>query len=349
MKLPNSSCSSTSRAFSLIELMTAMAILSVLLLMLTMMLDQVQRSWNYSENRIGQFREARVAFDLMAKNLAQASVNTYWDLEDENEDGIVDGYYRTSELHFLTMPATRLGNIGVQEPIGHAVFFQAPLGFSTEFPNLNSLFNGRGYLVTFGSDRNYRPSWLGSGEKFRYRLMEFRPPAEANQVFADGGEEREAGEPQQFTEWFRQGMNIGTGDFEDHLNPLAENVVSLIVSPRDSILTSAEKRNETSSRIAPDYEYDSSELGPGNEANINQVPPLVRLTMIAIDESSATRLEDGSSQPREIFRIIGSPFTSTRSYDDDIASLSAELDKERIGYKVFSALVLLRSARWSEG
>lgn len=335
-------------AFSLIELMTAMAILSVLLLMLTMMLDQVQRSWNYSENRIGQFREARVAFDLMAKNLSQASVNTYWDLDDEDDDGIIDGYFRTSELHFLVKPASELGSIGSQDPKGHAVFFQAPLGFSTEYPNLNSLFNGRGYFVTFGGDKKFRPAWLSSSEKFRYRLMEFRPPAESNQVFADGGEERADGEPQEFTEWFKQGMNIGEGSFEEHLNPLAENVVRLVVSPRDSVLSSSERRNETSSRIAPKYEYDSSEPGDENDLNRHQVPPLVRLTMIAIDESSATRVADENREPQVVESAIGIPMNLTSNYEEDIAAVSARLSEERINHKVFSALVLLRSARWSD-
>ena len=64
------------RAFSLIEMMVAMGILSVLMLMLTVLLDQVQQSWRYAESRISQFREARVAFDLNAKNIGQASLNT---------------------------------------------------------------------------------------------------------------------------------------------------------------------------------------------------------------------------------------------------------------------------------
>ena len=96
------------RGFSLVELLVAMGILSVLMLMLTILLDQVQKSWTYAENRIGQFREARVAFDLLTKNVSQASLNTYWDLLDENDDGLVDGYFKTSELHFITMNASEL-------------------------------------------------------------------------------------------------------------------------------------------------------------------------------------------------------------------------------------------------
>tara|TARA_R110000850_G_scaffold17996_22_gene54650 strand:- start:1928 stop:2980 length:1053 start_codon:yes stop_codon:yes gene_type:complete len=337
------------RGFSLIELMVAMGILSVLMLMLTLLLDQVQRSWTYSESRITQFREARVAFDLVTKNLGQASLNTYWDLKDEDEDGLIDKYYRTSELHFETMKAddAKLSVSGSQELVGHAVFFQAPLGFSTKYRNLNNLFNGRGYFVSFGSNEAFRPrkQFLDSiAPLYRYRLMEFRPPAESNQVFADGGAEREAGEPQDFTEWFKQGLTgVGTGDFESHLNPIAENIVTLIVLPRDSLEASSGGRDDTHSEIAPDYEYNSNDVA--NKDIAQQVPPLVRVTMVAIDEISAIRLADGGQRPEIVPKDL---FQSSRDYKKDIDTLSAKLNEERINHKIFSSMVMLRSAKWSD-
>jgi prepilin-type N-terminal cleavage/methylation domain-containing protein len=154
------------RGFSIVELMVAMSILSVLMLMLTALLDQIQKSWRFSEARISQFREARVAFDLMAKNIGQASLNTYWDVRYDNE-GMIEGYVPTSELHFVTMTDAdqRLPAGATQTPMGHAIFFQAPLGFSTQFRNLNNLFNGRGYFVSWGSDKRFKPSFVNSGEK----------------------------------------------------------------------------------------------------------------------------------------------------------------------------------------
>lgn len=327
--------------------MVAMGILSVLMLMLTVLLDQVQQSWSFSESRISQFREARVAFDLMTKNIGQASLNTYLDLKDDDEDGLVDRYFRTSELHFLAMDASQLGSTGTQQPVGHAVFFQAPLGFSQNYRNLNNLFNGRGYFVAFGSDENFRPSFVDAEERYRFRLMEFRPPAEANQIFEDGAQEREEGVEQQFSEWFRQGISgVGEGSFEYHLNPLAENIVTLIVSPRDSLTTaSAGGRSDTSSKIAPNYEYDSNEMAGELESFSQQVPPLVRVTMVAIDETSAVRLEDGGSMPEIVNPGL---FRSTSSYEEDLAELTRYLDEQNINHKVFSSMVMLRSAKWSE-
>lgn len=338
---------SSKKGFSLIEMMVAMGILSVLMLMLTVLLDQIQKSWQFSESRISQFREARVAFDVMTKNLGQASLNTYWDLTDSDGDGLYDSYFRTSELHFLTMQADDLNVTGSQRPVGQAVFFQAPLGFSPKYRNLNGLFNGRGYFVAFGGDRRFKPSFVDSAERFRFRLMEFRPPAESNQIFADGQSDRESGQPQVFDEWYRHAGGVGEGTFEEHLNPLAENIIALIVSPRESY--DGRSRRETYSEIAPRYEFDSNQPKAGIDADeyIQQVPPLVRVTMIAIDETAAVRYENGSTPSTEFITPFASKFQSSDRYDEDVEVITREFNEKGISHKVFSSLVMLRSSKWS--
>jgi uncharacterized protein (TIGR02599 family) len=340
------------RGFSLLEMMVAMVILSVLMLMLTVVLDQVQKSWRFAESRISQFREARVAFDLMTKNIGQASLNTYWNLKDDDDDGLYDGYYRTSELHFLTLDADKLGVSPNQQPVGQGIFFQAPLGFSGQYRNLNNLFNGRGYFVAFGSDKKFKPSFVESPERFRFRLMEFRPPAESNQIFEDGRTEREAGEPQEFTSWFKQGVeDVGEGDFESHLNPIAENIITLVVSPRDSLEVSTDSRKDTLSRIAPNYVFDSNVKPPATNDEFSdfsqQVPPLVRVTMVAIDEAAAVRYARAGSMPVELTSPLTGLFKDTESYSEDVQKLSDVLDELGISHKVFSSMVMLRSAKWS--
>lgn len=348
----NERCASLA-AFSLIELMVAMTILTVLMLMMTTLLEQVQKSWRYSESRISQFREARVAFDLVTKNLSQASLNTYYNLVDEDSDGLVDGYSRVSELHFVTMSANQLAGGGSQQPFGHAVFFQAPLGFSTNFRNLNNLFNGRGYLVAFGGDQKFRPSFIDSAPRHRFRLMEFRPPAESNEVFEDGQEELRDGKRQEFDGWFDQKVGVGEGSFESHLNPLAENIIMLVISPRES-LSSGDSRSPDYSSLAPDYTYDSNDDTnsgslPGEQAdNSQQVPPLVRVTMVAIDEATAARLDDGNGQiPNELTEPFTSAFKNTSSYESDLEEVKKALNEQRVNYKVFSSMVMLRSSKYS--
>ncbi|MBL9157889.1 MAG: Verru_Chthon cassette protein C [Verrucomicrobiales bacterium] len=333
--------------FSLIELMVAMGILTVLMLMLTALLDQIQKSWRFSESRISQFREARVAFDVMTKNIGQASLNTYWELRDKDSDGLFDGYFRTSELHFITMDAARLGGSATQQPVGQAIFFQAPLGFSSTYRNLNNLFNGRGYFVAFGSDKAFKPSFVQARDRYRFRLMEFRPPAESNQVFADGQEEIEKGQPQDFQGWYKQALSVGEGTFESHLNPLAENILTVVVTPRDSLEVGTTTREATFSRIAPRYEFDTNDQSEDREEFAQQVPPLVRVTMVAIDEAAAVRFDRDGSIPAELTGALTGAFSSTQNYTEDVQRVSAALNELKVSHKIFSSLVLLRSSKWS--
>ncbi|MDF2375688.1 MAG: Verru_Chthon cassette protein C [Verrucomicrobiales bacterium] len=341
------------KAFSLIELMVAMGILSVLMLMMTLLLDQVQETWQYSESRISQFREARVAFDLMSKNIGQASLNTYWDLKDEDRDGIVDQYFRTSELHFTVFDAAKelAGKAGSQQPVGSGIFFQAPLGYSDNYRNLNNLFNAVGYFVAWGDDRNFRPSIIRSEPETRFRIFEFRPPAEANQVFADGAEERnmEVRTDQIFDKWYSQSVS-GLEDqltFEQYLNPLAKNVVTVVVSPRESISDDLGNREDSFTRIASNYVFDSNDPSPARVRFTQQLPPLVRITMIAIDESGGARLESEGEEAPQLFPET--LFQNVSRYESDLQEATTALSERNLNYKIFSTLISIRSAKWSPG
>lgn len=333
-----------SGAFSLIELLTAMTILSVLMLLMTALLDQVQQAWRFGENSISQFREARVAFDLVAKNLSQATMNTYLDYKYDDLQN-VESYEKRSELHFYSEKAEVIEDaLGLSgKTSGHAVFFQAPLGYSVRFRNLGNLFNGRGYLVVYDDDAEFRPSFVTASRK-RFRLMEFRPPAEANQVFADAIDEVENDLDQNFKDWWNQGMGIGEGGFSDHLNPLAENIVLLLVAPTDSIDAQQNDRYNVDNDLAPNYIFNSNQDGKQGK----QVPPLVRITMVAIDESTAVALEDrfNGSKPDIIPKDL---FQKVSDYTEDLGELVQyfnDYEDVNINYRVFSTVVMLRAAKW---
>lgn len=211
------------KGFTLVELLVAMSILAILLLLLTTLLDSVQKTYNYAENSISQFREARVAFDIITKNLGQASLNNYWDYHYENNR--VTNYKRQSDLHFKTLRARELNGVDGQA-FGEAIFFQAPLGFSSKFRNLNNLFNARGYYVVYGDDSDFVPKLIRSGRepRLRYRLMEYRPPAEENQVYIDGDDERTKGAEPRYDKWYQH-------DLREFSHPLAENIIALVFLP----------------------------------------------------------------------------------------------------------------------
>jgi prepilin-type N-terminal cleavage/methylation domain-containing protein len=61
--------------FTLLELMTALTITSMLVVMLFAAFDQASRAWTAAENRTETFQVGRAILDLMARDLAQACPN----------------------------------------------------------------------------------------------------------------------------------------------------------------------------------------------------------------------------------------------------------------------------------
>ena len=53
--------------FTLLELMTALAITSMLVVMLFAAFNQASKAWTTAENRVETFTQARAALDFMAK------------------------------------------------------------------------------------------------------------------------------------------------------------------------------------------------------------------------------------------------------------------------------------------
>ena len=322
--------------FTLPELLVAMTVLSILLLMLTELLNQVQRTWTYSENRISQFREARVGFDVITKNLSQASLNTYWDY-DRDADGKVLRYKRQSELNFITGQASALSLDG--DTVTHGLFFQAPLGRSDRYNNLSALYNARGYYVEFGDDKKFKPLFVSAEPKYRFRLMEYLPPAEENQVYNDGDEERYNDTDAIYTNWYNYKM-------DEFTHPLADNIIALVISPRESVGDTGSDSKAT--KIAPSYSFNSNKPSARfNGKPPQQVPPLVKVTMVAIDEASAIRFDKGASQPREIATALAGKFKSANSFSRDLEALEESLRKSDVNYRVFSSMVPIRSSKWS--
>ncbi len=111
--------SSSSRAFTLVELLVSLAVLSILLLINAQVIGQVQSTWSASNARVSQFREARTAFDIITRNLSQATLNTYLDYETNylataaatSGTAAATGpgsYVRRSDLQFICGDTTNL-------------------------------------------------------------------------------------------------------------------------------------------------------------------------------------------------------------------------------------------------
>ena len=129
--------------------------------------------------------------------------------------------------------------------------------------------------------------------------------------------------------------------------------------------------NPTQPYIAPGYTYDTTP--PQGDPTVtthnpatdptNQLPPVVQVTMIAVDEASASRIErqkasdasqppttlDGSLRRYFVAAPSTAPFTTSTSlqYNDDLQKLQGELVSQKMTYRTFTSNVSLRAAKWS--
>jgi len=339
------------KAFTLVELLVSMVILMVIVLISVSVITQTQKVWLQGSARIEQFREARMAFETITQNLRQATLNTYTTYRYSNGTTIptvaTDApitYVRQSELQFVTGRASSiLDGTSANGAPGHAVFFQAPLGVSSRagYEGLKNLLCGRGYFVSFGNDAGWKPSHVPTSRN-RFRMMEFRPPAEQNKVYSvsPGAWFRDA-----FTQGVTSSETVSTPAFT---RPAAENIIALIISPRVAPEDISTPGTPTT-WIAPSYNYDSSTMGAGNtttQGTQHMLPPIVQVTLVAIDEVSARKLEEqyGSSPPP---LLQAGAFNSAASYESDLATLENQLVSLKVAYRVFTTAVALRNAKWN--
>lgn len=376
--------------FSLLELLVAVSVLAMLLLMLIQLADVARGTFADVRARSSRFEEARQAFDIVTRRLGQAVLNPYWTYDDP---GHPTTYVRQSELHFICGPAGEL--VGDSAPggrgrrTGHAVFFQAPFGYvgqgrrADRFSGLETLVNSWGYFVEFRGDALERPPFLdgrpGLRERHRFRLVEFRPAAQSNRIFAEDLKSRSDRRPAAYREWFataRQGgVNAGanyregpaeSGRREMTTRVVADNVVALIVSPRVSAGDRVAGGGRPVTFIAPDFAYDSrrwqwqsggNPLGGDERARLtmNELPPLVDIVLIAIDEASAERLDTlGFGGERMPPLVPDGLFRRAEQLDDDLRRLEDRLSGVdgvlglRVDHEVFRTTVQMRASKWSD-
>ncbi|TDU71152.1 uncharacterized protein (TIGR02599 family) [Prosthecobacter fusiformis] len=371
MMSPQHSFAPGRKAFTLVEVLVSMTVLLILLLISAQVIGTVQSTWTSSNARVSQFREARTAFDIITRNLSQATLNTYVDYDDSYlKDGVSNAnistraptkYLRKSDLRFICGPSVAaegspmdglLAQAGgrAYSP-GHAVFFQAPLGVSHDpaYVGLDRLLCGRGYFVQYTSDEFFRPDVLPVGvPNYRYRLMEFSPPAEKNLIYDENDK----------LKWFQQAgapiPNEETPIERGFTRPIADNIVALIISPQ--VETAAALAGTADGTAAATYQsvysYDSAgELIPLPEDDRHRLPPLVKVVLVAIDERTADRLsQEGTpgTPPfgNDIADLIGGDDNEV-DVNETVEAIAAKLRERRINYRIFSSTVSLRGAKWS--
>ena len=394
-RLPSHRCprSAAGRAFTLIELLVSVTFLVILMLVVSQVIGIVQRTWVRANSRVSQFREARQAFDTLSRSLSQATLNNYWDNEFDisgtdaagQQITLAKDYFRQSELQFICGPTSTVipaaaGN--AQNYPGHAVFFQAPLGIASlvataaqggnnqvvNTENMVNLLCGRGYFVEWGTDATFRPAFLDALNnavpvRSRLRLMEYSPTAEKNRIYDTNLRPITA----HSKEWYEDVLNTGvqsaqeTAQTRAFTRPIAENIIALVISPQ---LEATGNTTVSPSAIAPLFIYDSTlKVNPGsspvnNSAQGTQhlLPPLLKVSMVALDERSGEFLarEENSQMRTELLTAIAGKLQSAASLVEELdgeqgktGTLVQLLLDKKLNYRIFSTTIALKQSRWS--
>jgi len=312
-----------------------MTIFIVLIALLFTIINQVANVMRQSTRQIETFQSARIGFDLMTHTLSQATLNTYLDYDNSL---FPTNYLRKADLDFVIGAAgspTGGGTFPGTAGTGQTVFFQGPIDYTTNIttgsnPNgysgLESLLNTVGYYVSFTTNSGIPAHVHTASNPYRYRLMQMLVPAEDNTIYTATG-----------NAWFTD------PSLQSYFMPVADNVIALIIRPQNPITTPA-------TDITTDYTYDSNLNATTypQPVTAKQLPPLLQVTMVAIDEATAKRLDTGATQPAVISAALSGKFTSVASYATDLQNLELALTSAHIAYKIFSSNVPLRESKWTK-
>ncbi|MES2570334.1 MAG: Verru_Chthon cassette protein C [Verrucomicrobiota bacterium] len=354
--------SGSKRAFTLIELMVATAILLGLATIMISITGEVSKVFKRTAGKVEQFGEARRAYENVTRRLSEATLNTYWDYayKTTGSSRVPSGYMRQSELRFRSGPMkSLLASDGMYRPT-HGLFFQAPAGWVEEREELSRLdqsLNTWGFFLEAGDDHEYRPAFLEGRvpKRLRSRLLELREPAERLSIYAPPDKESA-------NWWFATSLERKAGR---PVRVLAENIIALVVLPRLSRPDELARGDKPP--LSPNYDYDSTRTSNHQPALFpadpeinpkNQLPPVVQVVMVALDETSGARLaqehgeeEDLGVRTEDLFQKSLWLEDNPDSYapgDGDLFELERRLIAQRLSYRIFSTNVALRGAKWSK-
>jgi len=370
------------RAFTLVEMLVSLALLAIIVGVVIQMTDQTSSLWRNSALRIQAFQEARAGFESMSRNLSQATLNSYYDYYDASNtprkslDTAAQAsftpvtYDLISDLHFVSGQAATLlpnadTNIVTQT---HAVFFQAPLGYSGLYSQLDNALNACGYFLQFDDASTMVPDHVrntpGYLPRYRFRLMEMTQGTEKLKVYDPGAD---------FNSWFIQSAAASS-------RVIAENVIALVLLPRLPTRDDLPGASGQGVSLAPNYNYNSRvPLGatadpswpslfppdsyiayPESGGSVtrkrhDRLPPLMRVVMVVIDEASAIRLQGESTTPPAAIDLAKTNlFTDATRLEADLQALEDICNAKkgnltgntmRLTYRIFSTDLIMRDAR----
>ena len=339
------------QAFTLVELLVGMTISVILVGLMVGVVNQIGKTVTNASSKMAAFETAQAGFDIMTQKLSDATLNTYYGYD---SDTAPTTYIRKSDLHFYIAQNADLNSSPINSPAnansGHSIYFQAPEGYSntsTVYANTPGLLNACGYFVEFGPDSTYRPALFTTNPvRYRYRLMQAIQSTENNIIYSD-----KEGASAEAPPW-ASNANPWIVPLNNLALPIADNVIALI------ILNPA--LDTAGNLVSPAYTYNSRQGIPlplpapspasGIYLQSEQMPPVLQVSMVAIDETSALRLDTGNgTAPNAIESALQGKFTDAAKYSTDLSALEAALIANRIHYQILTTSVTLRESKWSSG
>lgn len=415
---------STKAGFTLIELLLSTAVIAGLMYFLITTIDQTQKVWVRTTEKVTEFQSARSAFESMTRRLSQATLNTYWRAHD-NDIATAKAAFRfrrQSELQFISGPTKRIFGAPTQlanllTPLDKAyptdaVFFQAPIGYTEELPgtgtvklpyyrNLDSLLATCGYFIEFGTEAD-RPTFINTltptlPDRYRYRLMEMTIPAEHLTIFQRPKDDMGFVDPRVFDEnnnyyvgmvdasrkpnanwvrplwmkeaFLREAIPSSSGKYRfTYAHVRAENIIAMVILPKlaekDRVVPGSKTYDPTQLELAPSYEFDSWRVLSGgtatdtsttpsrvvdNTARDNLLPPIIQVTMVAVDEKAMARFGPSATKIPAWTDGLFTKATVVSDYTTDMQTLEQRLidDPYKPNYRIFTADIVLRGSKWS--
>jgi uncharacterized protein (TIGR02599 family) len=314
------------RGFTVLEMLVATAVLSLMLMMILTVTKNISATVQHASSKMDVFASSRAGFNIMTQKLSQATLNTYWDYYDAGGNRrnasnagtfVAKTYGRASDLQFVVA-----GN-SQNSDYGQAVFFQSPEGNASlqQYRSIQGLLNACGFFVQYGGDDAFRPSAVAH-PKWRFRLMQGVQPTENLTIFSGASNFQNSGA---FWTGTIPAITTGSDTVTASATPLADNVIALVVWPRLS--TAADP---TGTQLTANYQYDSQ-----RNANTNPQPVTADL-----DTNSST-------PPPDIANALHGRFTDVTRYQRDLDDLTNALASKHITCQILNTSIALQESKWS--
>jgi uncharacterized protein (TIGR02599 family) len=160
-------------------------------------------------------------------------------------------------------------------------------------------------------------------------------------------------------------LNGAPGGHFQYASVRAENIAAMIILPKLSEkdrVSTGNQPDPNALELAPAYQFDSWRVLNGgstsipfngttvmvdNAARDNLLPPIVQVTLVAVDEGSMARFGASATQIPNWTQNLFQAVTTVQQYTADMQTLTTLLQNQKVSYRVFTADVVLRGSKWS--